>query len=373
MAGIWDAIKGGLGRFNAAAGSGFDKLSAGLMPVDPATAAGMTPDQLKALRNQSMMQLGLGMLAAQNRGAGLGQSLAAGYGGATEGFQGATQRAYGVAKAEQAQKRQEQRDAEERAQLALENTHRDKVLQAGLDRDAAAQDRWERERSELTPWQQAQLDEGKRDRAMRLASASGLGAPPSGHRWTPEGNLEPIPGGPADPTRPPQGGGKLTEGEQRALSQVSRMNNAEAALKAKNYAPTGASGAAAQWSAEVPGVGNLLTSKNFQSYQQSAREWISGLLRYDSGAAVPETEFARYFKTYFPQPGDSADVIAQKNASRIEAVQSMQMGLPEHGRARLDGGVPMPGGGTLHPRAAPAGGGADYEYVPGQGLIRAGR
>lgn len=358
----WGAnIEKGLGRFNEL-----------LLPADAAATAGMTPEQIKALRKQSMLQMGLGMLAAQNRGAGLGQALAMGYGSAQDNFKGASEQAYQAAKDEQARKRQEQRDAEERAQLVRENEHRDRTFQAGLDRDAAEQHRWEEGRK-ISPWQQAQLDEGARDRAARLAGGAGLGAPPAGYRWNPDGSLAAIPGGPHDPAKPPPGGGKLTEGEQRALSQVSRMNNAEAALQKSNYAPTGVGGAAAMWAAEAPGVGNIITSKKFQAYQQSAREWISGLLRYDSGAAVPETEFHRYFTTYFPQPGDSQQTIQQKNQSRQLAVQSMQMGLPQHGQARLDQGVPMPGGGTLHPRGSEPTGGADYDYVPGQGLMRAGR
>lgn len=344
-----------------------------LFPMIGAEQMGMNPAQVMQAQRAARKQLGLGMLANVGTGRSFGEGLGGAMGLAQYGLQQGMDRQQAQYALEQRKAQQEREDAYRAERDAVWDERFALQQQQRVADQAAAQAQEERGRTELTAWQQAQINEGRADRAARASPAGGLGAPPSGYRWNPDGSLAAIPGGPQDPAAPVKAGGKLTEGEQRALSQVSRMNNAEAALQKSNYAPTGVGGAAAMWAAEAPGVGNIITSKKFQAYQQSAREWISGLLRYDSGAAVPETEFHRYFTTYFPQPGDSQQTIQQKNQSRQLAVQSMQMGLPQHGQARLDQGVPMPGGGTLHPRGSEPTGGADYDYVPGQGLMRAGR
>lgn len=67
-------------------------------------------------------------------------------------------------------------------------------------RGARDQYQWQRQYDNqnpeaITPYQQAQLDLTRRG---QNASASGVRAPPAGYRWTPEGNLEAVPGGPAD-------------------------------------------------------------------------------------------------------------------------------------------------------------------------------
>ena len=73
----------------------------------------------------------------------------------------------------------------------------------------------------------------------------------------------------------------------------------------------------------VPGVGNFFTTPEFQSYRQAADDWIRAKLRKESGASIPESEMAREYKTYFPVPGDSPEVIKQKANSRKLAEQGM--------------------------------------------------
>lgn len=109
------------------------------------------------------------------------------------------------------------------------------------------------------------------------------------------------------------GGKRLVDWESKALTFQGRMESSEAYLD-KNYQP----GFWVTMQSNVPVIGEtgLLKSNEYNLYRQAAREWISGLLRYDSGAAVPESEFARYFATYFPQVGESAEVRAQKAAAR---------------------------------------------------------
>lgn len=134
----------------------------------------------------------------------------------------------------------------------------------------------------------------------------------------------------------------LTEFQTRALTQVSRMENAELVLRGPDgksgveYTPSLTAAAAA----EVPMIGNKLTSEAFQNYTQAAREWISGLLRLDSGAAVPEVEFQRYFKTYFAQPGDGAAVVKQKRAARLNASKALRDALGSIGGSSIPDAAP---------------------------------
>lgn len=53
------------------------------------------------------------------------------------------------------------------------------------------------------------------------------------------------------------------------------------------------------------------------------REFVSAILRYDSGAAIPPAEIDNAIRTYFPTPGESDAVIAQKAQMRTRALQGL--------------------------------------------------
>lgn len=69
------------------------------------------------------------------------------------------------------------------------------------------------------------------------------------------------------------------------------------------------------------GVGN---SPERQQADQAQREFIAAVLRYDSGAAIPPEEFVTNARIYYPQPGDSPEVIAQKAESRRVAIEGLR-------------------------------------------------
>lgn len=56
---------------------------------------------------------------------------------------------------------------------------------------------------------------------------------------------------------------------------------------------------------------------------QASEEFISGVLRSDSGATIPPEEMAKQKRIYFPLPGDGPDVIQAKRESRIRAIQGL--------------------------------------------------
>jgi hypothetical protein len=71
-------------------------------------------------------------------------------------------------------------------------------------------------------------------------------------------------------------------------------------------------------------IGNSITSTQGQLYRQAQEDWVRAKLRRESGAVIGEDEMAREIQVYFPQPGDSPEVIAQKQQARGVAVQAMR-------------------------------------------------
>ena len=61
---------------------------------------------------------------------------------------------------------------------------------------------------------------------------------------------------------------------------------------------------------------NIFQSPLIQSELQAERNFVNAVLRRESGAAIAPDEFKSAEKQYFPQPGDSAEVLAQKKANR---------------------------------------------------------
>ena len=71
------------------------------------------------------------------------------------------------------------------------------------------------------------------------------------------------------------------------------------------------------------GYDSYLHGDQYRSYLSGARQWISALLRKDSGATITPDEFNREFATYFPQNGDGPKVVRDKMQARTEAQQRM--------------------------------------------------
>ena len=61
---------------------------------------------------------------------------------------------------------------------------------------------------------------------------------------------------------------------------------------------------------------NALQPAYFQQQVQAERNFINAQLRRESGAAISPSEFSNAEQQYFPQPGDTPEVLAQKKANR---------------------------------------------------------
>ena len=77
----------------------------------------------------------------------------------------------------------------------------------------------------------------------------------------------------------------------------------------------------------IPLIGNFaanqVRSADYQKYQQAKNNFIYSQLRKESGAAIGKDEYVAADRQYFPQPGDSKEVIAQKEINRQIAVDGM--------------------------------------------------
>ncbi|HHT8835102.1 TPA: hypothetical protein ACT5B7_006629 [Burkholderia cenocepacia] len=72
------------------------------------------------------------------------------------------------------------------------------------------------------------------------------------------------------------------------------------------------------------GAANFFNSDQQQSYDQAKRNFVSAILRKESGAAISESEFVNEDKKYFPQTGDSSATIEQKARARDLAIEALK-------------------------------------------------
>jgi hypothetical protein len=62
-----------------------------------------------------------------------------------------------------------------------------------------------------------------------------------------------------------------------------------------------------------------------QQAEAAQRDFIASTLRYESGAAISNSEFENQRKIYFPQPGDSAETVALKAKLRENAIEGLRL------------------------------------------------
>jgi hypothetical protein len=121
---------------------------------------------------------------------------------------------------------------------------------------------------------------------------------------------------------------KLTDSQSNALTFGGRMQASGQILNSQEQQGTKLFESIVQG---IPIAGNYLLSPEYQSYSQAKRDFINAVLRKESGAAIAASEFDNADKQYFPQPGDSQQVIEQKRANRELATKLMMSGVPIKG------------------------------------------
>lgn len=77
----------------------------------------------------------------------------------------------------------------------------------------------------------------------------------------------------------------------------------------------------------APLIGNYMKSPEYQQAEQAGKEFLQGILRKDTGAAITREETEEYGSVYLPRPGDSPQLLAQKKLSRRRAIDAMKAGM----------------------------------------------
>lgn len=115
---------------------------------------------------------------------------------------------------------------------------------------------------------------------------------------------------------------EFTVSQATAAGYADRMKQADALLSSPNLA-TVQTDLVERGKGSVPLIGNMIVSPEFQQAEQAQRDFINAILRRESGAVISESEFASARKQYFPQPGDSEEVLRQKAANRKNAINGV--------------------------------------------------
>ncbi len=201
--------------------------------------------------------------------------------------------------------------------------------------------------------QQKQLDRQAREDNIRLMASmrperqAQIIQTDQGPMQLVNGQAVPIIGAGGQPVKGPAGDKALNEGQANATMYGMRMSEADKILRNlekggntnTGLISTGLSGAAGS----IPLVGEALgkgventfnvlpsalggLSEPQQQTKQARANFITAVLRKESGASISPAEFSKEEAKYFPQAGDSDKVIQQKQAARQLAIEAMKIG-----------------------------------------------
>lgn len=134
----------------------------------------------------------------------------------------------------------------------------------------------------------------------------------------------------------------LNEGQAKALLFGSRMAIADEIMNELAAQNKLFPNIIKQGAESIPLVGgalgmaaNLGATDSEQMIEQAQRDFINAVLRRESGASIAPAEFSNARIQYFPQPGDSPEVIKQKAANRRTAIEGMKADFGEAGMPRF--------------------------------------
>jgi len=131
---------------------------------------------------------------------------------------------------------------------------------------------------------------------------------------------------------------KLTESQGKASGMALRAQRANDILNTLEDSGQKNRGNIKQAAGGMPFVGRALEtgvnmlpgalggpSSDQQRVEQARRDFVNAALRVESGASISESEFRNAEAQYFPMPGDSPDVIAQKRQSRANEIEGLRV------------------------------------------------
>jgi len=100
--------------------------------------------------------------------------------------------------------------------------------------------------------------------------------------------------------------------------------------------------------------------EDYNAYNQAAKTFEAAILPIMSGAAVTPTEAQRLIRAALPQPGDSAEVLAQKSEQRRMMINAVAQGIGQAAPYEMNGGEDVDG-------SARPGSGGEARPAPGAG------
>ena len=158
-----------------------------------------------------------------------------------------------------------------------------------------------------------------------------------------------------------QGGGKpLNESQSNAVAfgmRAKESNRILTELEKQGITNTGLIKGTTQGTlGAVPLIGDSLSnlggaltnwtaSEGQQSTDQARRNFVTAVLRKESGAAISPSEFANEERKYFPQLGDSQSTIKQKQQARELAIKALEVQAGKGGAKLIEQQVPSTSGG----------------------------
>jgi hypothetical protein len=173
----------------------------------------------------------------------------------------------------------------------------------------------------MTPYQEQSLRVQRdrlnleRDRFNR--QGGGMGAPPSGYRFTPDGNLAPIPGGPADKPTAKQPTYQQTKEITGYLDRQDTLNRLADTFN-EGYAGSPVLGQAENWIGRTLGdpfdKGQAQWWQDYQSYINEVRHSLFG-------GALTATEKAEFDRAMV-QPGMNPDQVRQNLTRQKQIVDN---------------------------------------------------
>jgi len=132
---------------------------------------------------------------------------------------------------------------------------------------------------------------------------------------------------------------KMTETQSNANLFGTRANESNKILQRLEgkYSPAGIQFQESMVGS-LPGVSyiaNKALSPETQQAAQAQRDFVTAILRKESGAAISASEFDNARKQYFDQPGDSNQVKAQKAQNRQTAIQGIQAAAGQQNQSQI--------------------------------------
>ncbi len=130
----------------------------------------------------------------------------------------------------------------------------------------------------------------------------------------------------------------MTESQGKAAGMLHRATTANDILNTLEDAGHTNRGVIKQAAGAVPLIGGGLEmgvntlpaimggpSSSQQKVEQARRDFVNAALRVESGAAISESEFRNAERQYFPMPGDTKEVLAQKRQNRQTELEALKL------------------------------------------------